>query len=118
MPPGTFVPVRASMLSRRSRRLPHAQDLHTLEQCSRHNPWRSNEAFTMKRIFAVAYGAACYAIFLGCFLYLVGFLAGFGVPKTIDSGGHGFHIAIAALIDLALIALFGVQHSMMARPAF
>jgi protein-S-isoprenylcysteine O-methyltransferase Ste14 len=81
-------------------------------------PWRSNEAFTMKRIFAVAYGGACYAIFLGCFLYLVGFLAGFGVPKTIDTGGHGFHPAIAALIDLALIAVFGVQHSVMARPAF
>jgi protein-S-isoprenylcysteine O-methyltransferase Ste14 len=72
----------------------------------------------MKRIAATAYGVACYAIFLACFLYLVGFLAGFGVPKTVDSGGHGFPTAIAALIDLALIALFGLQHSVMARPAF
>jgi protein-S-isoprenylcysteine O-methyltransferase Ste14 len=72
----------------------------------------------MKRIVATVYGFACYAVFLACFLYLVGFLAGFGVPKTVDNGGFGLPAALAALIDVALIALFGLQHSVMARPAF
>ena len=69
------------------------------------------------RVVVFAYGLLAYAAFLGAFLYLIGFVAGFGVPKAVDDGAPGPGAASIAL-DLALIALFGVQHSVMARPAF
>jgi protein-S-isoprenylcysteine O-methyltransferase Ste14 len=71
----------------------------------------------MARILALLYGAVSYAIFFGTFLYLIGFLGNFGVPKSIDSGESG-SLALALLVDGALIALFGLQHSVMARPGF
>jgi methanethiol S-methyltransferase len=72
----------------------------------------------MKRLCAFVYGIACYAVFFAAFLYLIGFLANVGVPKSIDTGGAGLPLAAAALINLGLLLLFGVQHSVMARPAF
>lgn len=71
----------------------------------------------MRRIMCFAYGVTCYLIFFVTFLYLMAFLANFLVPKGID-GGVPMATAAAAFIDLGLIALFGVQHSMMARPGF
>ena len=63
------------------------------------------------------YGIACYAVFFATFLYAVGFLGDFAVPKAIDSPRDtGFGTALA--IDVGLLALFAVQHSVMARPAF
>jgi protein-S-isoprenylcysteine O-methyltransferase Ste14 len=71
----------------------------------------------MSRLLALLYGAASYAVFLATFLYAVAFVAGIGVPKHIDNGvAAPFLVALG--IDLALLGLFAVQHSGMARPAF
>ena len=71
----------------------------------------------MIRLLNLLYGAACYAAFLATILYAIGFVAGLGVPKHIDNGASsGF--ATALLVDIALLGLFAVQHSGMARPGF
>lgn len=71
----------------------------------------------MSRRVVFVYGVACYAAALATFLYLAGFLVNFGVPRAIDSARTG-PLGAALLVDLGLLALFGVQHSVMARPGF
>ena len=71
----------------------------------------------MKRILAFLYGLVVYLLFLGVFTYFIGFVGDLVVPKTVDSGGEA-PLAEAILVNLGLIALFGLQHSVMARPAF
>src|ERR1051325_2153509 len=71
----------------------------------------------MKRIAVFVYGVMCYGVFFATLLYAIGFLGNFGVPKSIDSGREG-SIAGALAIDGALLALFALQHSIMARPWF
>jgi protein-S-isoprenylcysteine O-methyltransferase Ste14 len=73
--------------------------------------------YTLKRITGFLYGLIAYGIFFLTFLYLVGFLADWIVPKGIDDGGS-VSTAVALLVDIGLIALFGLQHSVMARPGF
>ena len=68
-------------------------------------------------IAAFLYGIASYAVFLCSFLYAVGFIGNFIVPKSIDSPPMG-GLPEALFVDLLLLGLFAVQHSVMARPAF
>jgi protein-S-isoprenylcysteine O-methyltransferase Ste14 len=63
----------------------------------------------------LAYGVACYAIFFVTFLYLIGWTTNLVVPTSIDSGTAGT-VTVSVLVNLALIAVFGFQHSVMARP--
>ncbi len=72
----------------------------------------------MTRSLALATAILCYTAFFASFVYLIGFVAGLDVlPSHVDKG-LAASPTIAAFIDISLIALFGVQHSVMARPAF
>lgn len=71
----------------------------------------------MKRSLFLAYGVVNYVAFLGTFLYLAGFLGNLFVPRSIDAPATGSPWT-AALVDLLLVAVFAVQHTVMARPTF
>jgi protein-S-isoprenylcysteine O-methyltransferase Ste14 len=73
----------------------------------------------MVRTLYLLFGILVYCLFFATFLYLVAFVGNLPwVPLTVDRGGPAAGVAEAIVIDLALVALFGVQHSVMARPAF
>ena len=70
-------------------------------------------------LFAPLYGFVCYTVFLVAFVYAIGFVGNFVVPKSIDFGGHvDGPLWSALLINGLLLAGFAIQHSVMARPAF
>ena len=69
------------------------------------------------------FSVVVYVVFFATFLYLIAFVGGgmipvVDVPKTLDAGGSIFAGAPAALVNIGLLLLFGLQHSVMARPGF
>ena len=71
----------------------------------------------MKKFLSLVYGVAAYLLFLGTFIYAIGFVGNIGVPKSLDGTATGPWFR-SCLIDLGLLSLFALQHSGMARVAF
>lgn len=69
------------------------------------------------RVCSLLYGTLAYVLFLGTFLYAIGFVAGLGVPRTVNDGLR-VPLSEALLVNGGLLALFAVQHTIMARKAF
>jgi len=69
------------------------------------------------RITAFLYGSLCYLVFLATFIYAVGFIGNFAVPSSLDSAPR-IPLAPAIATNLALLTLFALQHSIMARRWF
>jgi protein-S-isoprenylcysteine O-methyltransferase Ste14 len=68
----------------------------------------------MKRLLGLVYGLFAYVTFLGAFGYAIGFVGNVGVPKSIDSGTQG-SFSEALIVNVMLLAVFALQHSVMAR---
>ncbi len=78
--------------------------------------WSPSSA--VARALTLMYGVATYVFFFGTFLYLIGFVGNWVVPKSIDSGIPAASIAGAITTNVLLLGLFAVQHTIMARPGF
>ena len=77
----------------------------------------ATDSGVVSRVFAFIYGLIAYLIFFGTILYAIGFVTGMVVPKTIDDGAAGSAVE-AIVVNLLLMTLFAVQHSVMARKGF
>lgn len=71
----------------------------------------------MNRLLVLLYGSICYATFFATFLYAIGFVGNLVVPTALDSESTG-NTARALAVNITLLAVFALQHSIMARPAF
>lgn len=72
----------------------------------------------MGRLLALLYGVVSYAFFFGVFLYAIAFTGNLYVPKSIDVGGTAGTGVMSVIINMVLLSIFALQHSIMARPAF
>jgi len=80
--------------------------------------WTATEEGPMvTRVLYFVYGCFAYLLFLGTFLYAIGFVGGFGLPTTLD-GRASESFASALAVDALLLGVFAVQHSVMARRWF
>jgi protein-S-isoprenylcysteine O-methyltransferase Ste14 len=70
-----------------------------------------------KRLTFFAFGLGAYVVFLATFLYAIAFVGGFGVPTTLDSAAQA-PLGFAVMVNLLLLTVFAVQHSVMARRWF
>jgi methanethiol S-methyltransferase len=82
-----------------------------------HSFLNPREGAMLKRLLFFGYGLTCYLIFLGSFLYAIAFVGGFLVPRRLD-GPLDSSSGLAVAIDCALLTVFAVQHSIMARQWF
>jgi protein-S-isoprenylcysteine O-methyltransferase Ste14 len=83
--------------------------IQAVNQDTRSNP--------MGRLVAFLYGLVAYVAFFGTILYAIGFVSGLLVPKTIDTGAVA-PLAEAVVVNLVLMSVFAIQHSVMARKRF
>ena len=88
----------------------HARD-------TEHRPFLAESGGAVGRVAAFLYGLLAYAVFFAAFLYAVGFVGNLVVPKTIDTGAS-VSITEALIVNLLLLSVFAVQHSVMARRQF
>jgi protein-S-isoprenylcysteine O-methyltransferase Ste14 len=84
---------------------------------TKHRPFLAESGGVVGRVAAFIYGLVAYAVFFVAFLYAIGFVADLVVPQTIDTGTV-VPIADALIVNLLLLSLFAVQHSVMARRQF
>lgn len=76
-----------------------------------------HQATGLRRIGVLLYGVGSYLAFLAVFVYLVGFVTDIAVPRSVDRAIEA-KLAQAIIVDVALLSVFALQHSVMARPAF
>ncbi len=72
----------------------------------------------MAKLITLFYGTISYIIFFITFLYSIGFVGNLIVPKSIDSGSENTTIIFSIIINVILLSIFALQHSIMARPVF
>lgn len=70
------------------------------------------------RTLTLIYGVGTYLFFFCTFLYLIGFVGNWVVPKGIDDGVPAASAGAAVAVNVLLLSIFAVQHTIMARPAF